>query len=88
MRWSEARRISPSVRPRGHTTTSATAKSEFWVVRNPPLTKSDWSPEPPAAVPKSTPFTSFSCDPALLPHMTTQSVSGLTLSCHAVFHPL
>jgi len=27
------------------------------------------------------------CDAALVPHMTTQSVSGLTLSWTVVFHP-
>ena len=79
MRCSETPRISSSVRPRGHTTTSAIAKSDFswpWV---PPLTHSDTPPVPPAAmVPTSTPFTSFSCDPALLPHMTNQFVFGLT----------
>eukprot|EP00964_Phaeocystis_antarctica_P002284 scaffold1190_cov65-Phaeocystis_antarctica.AAC.3 len=83
MRWSETRRISSLVRPRGHTTTSAIAKSDLWMV--PALTNSDTSPVPPAAVPTSTPFTSFSCDPALVPHMTTQSVSELTWSSGAVF---
>ena len=35
MRWSEARRISSSVRPRGHTTTSAIAKSDFsWLANS------------------------------------------------------
>ena len=53
----------------------------------PALTNSDTSPLPPAALPTSAPLTSFSCDSALVPHMTTQSVSGLTLSCCAVFHP-
>eukprot|EP00964_Phaeocystis_antarctica_P023810 scaffold13320_cov90-Phaeocystis_antarctica.AAC.2 len=88
MRCSEARRISSLVRPRGHTTTSAIAKSDFSLpahpfaslvlVYAPPLTNSDTPPVPPAAVPKSTPFNS-SCDPAFVPHMTTQSVFGLTL---------
>ena len=87
MRWLEAPRISSAVRPRGHTTTSTIAKSDFWTPLSPALTNSDMSPLPPAALPTSAPLTSFSCDSALVPHMTTQSVSGLTLSCSAVFHP-
>eukprot|EP00964_Phaeocystis_antarctica_P076830 scaffold47558_cov71-Phaeocystis_antarctica.AAC.5 len=86
MRWSETRYISSLVRPRGHTTTSAIAKSELSWPAYPPLTNNDTPPVPPVLVPTSTPFTSFSCDPALVPHMTTQSVFGLTLAS-AVFHP-
>jgi len=82
---SETPRISSSVRPRGHTTTSAIAKSEDCWETNPPLTNSDTLPVPNLPVPTSTPFTSFICDPALVPHMTTQSVFGLTLFCHFVF---
>jgi len=83
---SETPRISSSVRPRGHTTTSAIAKSDFSWPYVPPLTNSDTPPLPPAAVPTSTPFNS-SCDPSLLPHMTTQSVFGLTLFWFAVLNP-
>ena len=86
VRCPETRCISSYVRPRGHATTSAIAKSD-WSPWLPSLTNSDTSPAPPVAVPTSTPFASFSCDPALVPHMTTQFVSGLTLFCSAVFHP-
>ena len=41
MRCSEARRISSSVRPRGHTTSSAIAKSDFSLGYIPALTNSD-----------------------------------------------
>ena len=89
MRWSDTRCISSLVRPRGHTTTSAIAKSDFWWAWSPALTNSDTPPVPPLAVPTLTPFTSFSCDPASVPHMTTQSVFGLTLPWDDdVFHPL
>eukprot|EP00964_Phaeocystis_antarctica_P074253 scaffold45614_cov69-Phaeocystis_antarctica.AAC.1 len=99
MRWSEARCISSLVRPRGHTATSAIAKSDLWrsqlwevpdplAIPATALTNSDGPPVPPVAVPTSTPLTSLSCDvPALVPHMTNQSVSELTWSCSVVFHP-
>jgi len=87
MRCSETRCISSADRPRGHTTTSAIAKSDFSLPRtSPALMISDTSPRPPSAVPTLTPFASFSCDPSLVPHMTSQS-SGLALPCHHVFHP-
>jgi hypothetical protein len=87
VRCPETRPISSLVRPRGHTTTSEIAKSDVSCETCPSLTNSDTSPRPPGAMPTSTPFTSFSCDPALVPHMITQSVSALTLVGIAVFHP-
>ena len=56
MRWSETLRISSLVRPRGHTTTSAIAKSDFSLPLYPALTNSDTSPWPRVApLPTETP---------------------------------
>ena len=46
-------------------------------------------PVPPVRPPPtSTPLTSFSCEPALVPHIITQFVSGITLPVVDVFQLL
>jgi len=101
MRYPDASYISSSVRNRFQTTNSAIAKSDFnsepldhesapWT---PPLINNPTLPAPPGKVCLSTPFTSLSFDPtsvssALVPHMTTQFVTGSTELVSSVFQPL
>lgn len=82
--WSETAYISPLVSPRAHVASSKIAKSEYSGWYPPELMPSDTPPVPPSAVPTFAPLASFSCEPALVPHMTSQFVFGLTSFCSAV----
>ena len=84
-RCADAACISSAVRPRSHTTSSAIAKSDASAgMFSPTLTPSPQSPVPPVPVPTSFPLTRIASEPAFVPHITTQSVMGLTWAAHAV----
>ena len=67
--------------------TSATAKLDTSPDQDPPLMWSDCVPLPPFVFRIDCPLASMRDAPTLLPHMTSQFVSGLTRSDVRVFQP-
>jgi hypothetical protein len=88
-KWSEAARISFSVRPRAHTITSATAKYECSLGYLPLPLMCNVSGAPPALVAaKFSRLTRIGLLATFEPHITNQSVSGVTLFSSLVLHPM
>jgi hypothetical protein len=88
-KWSEAARISFSVRPRAHTITSATAKYECSLGYLPLPLMCNVSGAPPALVAaKFSRLTRIGLLATFEPHITTQFVFGVILLSWFVLHPM